>query len=112
MSFVFGTALLVAAIFLLGVARYAVTRFEETAWIRRFAATEIMALLVTCISALGLALLGAGLVSSDGLGIIELGASLAVIGLSIVAVVRIFRAADRRASAASAVANPAARPIT
>jgi hypothetical protein len=110
MSFVYGTALMVAAILLLGVAKYALTHFETSSWIRNFAGTEMMALLVTCISAFGIAFLGSGAASNDsGVGIAELAISLGVIAATVVAVIRFSRAANRRAPTPVTVAKPGVR---
>lgn len=109
MAFVYGTALLVASILLLGFAKFAVTRFENSSWVRNFAATETMALAITMISAFGIAFLCAGIArDSGGLGLVELAASLGVIALAVIAVVRIFRMAVR--TQAPAGAQPVAAP--
>lgn len=117
MLFVYGTAILVLAIVLLGAAKFFVTRHESSSWVSRFAGTETMALTITTMSAFGVAFLCAGLASNAGsLGATELGASLGVIALAIVGVVRIFRIADRKAarkhgtktSAATGTVRPAA----
>ena len=94
MLFLYGTAMLVVAILLLSCARYAVTRFEHSSRMRAFAATEVMALTITSLAAFGLCLLVAGTVSAaNGVGLVELGASLGVIALTITGVVRVFRSA-------------------
>jgi hypothetical protein len=113
MSFVYGTALVVAAILLLGVAKYAVTHFEESSRIRNFAVTETLALLVTCMVAFGIAFLGAGIASNDnGIGIAELAVSLGVIAAALLAVMRFSRARDRRARTPVTEAKPGVRATT
>lgn len=111
MEFVYGTIILVAAIVLLGIAKFSVSRLETSAWVRRFAATETMALIITTMSAFGIAFLCAGIASdTSGLGWTELAVSVGVIALSVVGVVRIFRVAGRAAQPAAATAQrPAAR---
>jgi hypothetical protein len=106
MEFIAGTILTVAAIALLGFAKYAITRWEHSSWIRNFAGTETMALIITLLSAFGIALLCAGLASSQSsLGYTELAASIGVIVLAAIGVVRVFRRAPAKAV-------PAAAPTT
>lgn len=113
MEFVYGTVLLVAAIFLLGFARFAVTRHENSSWVRRFAATETMALIITTLSAFGIAFLCVGVASSqNGLGYLEFGASIGVIALSVVGVIRIFRMTARTGTPAAKPAAAAPKPGT
>jgi uncharacterized protein (DUF486 family) len=106
MYFVYGTVILVAAIVLLGIAKFSVSRLETSAWVRRFAATETMALIITTMSAFGIAFLCAGLASNEGgLGHAELAAALGVVALAVIGVVRVFR---RRP--AGRVTTPASSP--
>ncbi len=92
MEFIAGTILMVAAITSLGFAKYAITRWERSSWISKFAGTETMALVITTLSAFGIAFLCAGLASNQsGLGYTELAASIGVIVLSAIGVMRLFR---------------------
>jgi uncharacterized membrane protein len=103
MNFILGTIAMVAAIMLIGFAKYAITRWESSSWIQRFAGTEIMALTITMLTAFGTALLFAGLASSQSaLGYTELAASLGCIALAVVGVMRLFRSTPARAPAATA----------
>lgn len=102
MNFILGTILMVAAIALLGFAKYAITRWEESSWIQRFAGTETMALIITTMMAFGIALLCAGLAaSSSTLGYTELAASLGCIALAAIVVVRVFRTTSARVPGAA-----------
>jgi hypothetical protein len=97
MEFIAGTILMVAAIVLLGFAKYAITRWENSSWISEFAGTETMALLITTTCAFGIAFLCAGLASAQsGLGYTEFAASIGVIVLAAIGVVRVFRRAPRK----------------
>lgn len=107
MEFLAGTALMVAAIALLGFAKYANTRWDSASRVRDFAGTEAVALLITMCSALGLAFLFAGVASGPlGLGYTEFAASIGCIVLAAVGVVRLFR---RRPVMATATVAPASR---
>jgi hypothetical protein len=107
MEFIAGTILLVAAIALLGFAKYVITRWESSSWIQRFAGTETMALIITTLSAFGIAFLCAGVASNQsGLGYTEFAASIGVILLAAVGVARLFR---RLPVKAAAVAEPTRR---
>ena len=109
MEFIAGTVLMVAAIALLGFAKYVITRWENSSWIQRFAGTETMALLITMLSAFGIAFLCAGLASSQtGLGYTELAASIGVIVLAAFGIARVFRRTPAKAPAAAAPTRPAA----
>ena len=111
MEFVYGTVLMVIAIALLGFARFVVSRYEASSWVGRFAATETMALVITMVTAFGVAFLCAGVASDKGaLGLTELGASLGVIVLAVIGVVRVFRVAGRRQPSIAGPAKPAPRP--
>ena len=102
MEFIAGTIVMVAAIVLLGFAKYVITRWEDSSWIRNFAGTETMALLITTLSAFGIALLAAGLASSQSsLGYVELAASVGCIVLAVIGVVRVFRRLPLKAVAAA-----------
>lgn len=109
MEFIAGTILMVAAIVSLGFAKYAITRWEKSSWISKFAGTETMALVITMLSAFGIAFLCAGLASSQtGLGYTEFAAAIGVIALSAVAVVRLFRRAPAKiAASAPSTRSPA-----
>ena len=103
MEFIVGTILMVAAIALLGCAKYVITQWEESSWIRNFAGTETMALIITMTSAFGIAFLCAGLASSQSsLGYTELAASIGVIVLAAIGVTRLFRRVPAKAPAAVA----------
>ena len=92
MEFIYGTGLLVAAVVLLAIAKYAIGRFETASWVRRFAATETMALVMTATVAFGIAFLCTGVATAESSAVLtELGASLGVVALAIVATVRLFR---------------------
>lgn len=92
MEFVYGTGLLVASIFLLAFAKFAITRYETSAWISRFAGTETMALVITTVAAFGVAFVVDGIASHDFAVIMaEAAASLGVIALAIVGAVWAFR---------------------
>ena len=109
MNFILGTVLIVAAIALLGFAKYVITRWENSSWIQRFAGTEMMALMITTLAAFGLALLCAGLASNQSaLGYAELAASLGVILVSGIAVIRIFRSNPAKGPASGAPPGRAA----
>jgi hypothetical protein len=102
MEFIVGTILMVAAIALLGFAKYVITRWEGSSWIQRFAGTETMALTITMLSAFGIAFLCAGLASNQsGLGYTELAASIGVIVLAGIGVARLFRRMPAKAQAAA-----------
>ena len=108
MEFVYGTGAIVASISLLAFAKYAIGRYESSSWISRFAATEVMALLITTMTAFGIAFICDGIASHDfNIIMVELGASLGVIALSVVAMARLFR---RPSASVTAVA--AKRPAT
>jgi hypothetical protein len=108
MEFLAGTIFMVAAIALVGFAKFAITRWEESSWIRNFAGTETMALIITLFSAFGIAFLCAGLASNQsGLGYTELAASLGVIVLSAIGVARLFRRMPVKAPAAAQPTSPA-----
>ena len=108
MEFVAGTIILVAAIALLGFGKYVITRWDRSSWIRDFAGTETMALIITMLSAFGLAFLCAGLASHQStLGYTELAASVGVIVLAAIAVVRVFRRAPVKAPTAATPSNRA-----
>lgn len=112
MEFLYGAALLVLAIALLGAARFIVIRLEGSSWVNRFAGTETMALIITTISAFGVAFLCAGLASDSGaLGLTEFGAALGVIALAAVGVVRVFRAAGRSRTPAASADRGAAKRV-
>jgi hypothetical protein len=103
MEFIAGTILVVAAIALLGFAKHVIVRWEHSSWIRKFAGTETMALVITTLAAFGIALLCAGLASSQSsLGYTELAASIGVIVLAAIGVARVFRRSPAKAPAAAA----------
>ncbi len=108
MEFLGGTALMVAAIALMGFAKYANTRRQSSSWVRDFAGTEAVALIITTCSALGLALLFAGVASGpSGLGYTELAASIGCIVLAGFGVARLFRRAPVTGSVPAAPADAA-----
>ena len=108
MEFIAGTILMVVAIALLGFAKYVITRWENSSWIRKFAGTETMALTITVLAAFGVAFLSAGLASSQtGLGYTEFAASIGCIVLAAIGAVRVFRRVSVKPPAASA--SPASR---
>lgn len=109
MEFIAGTVLMVIAIALLGFAKYVITRWENASWIRKFAGTETMALLITMLSAFGIAFLCAGLASSQtSLGLTEFAASIGVIVLAAIGVARVFRRTPAKAPATASPTRPAA----
>lgn len=108
MEFIVGTIVMVTAIVLLGFAKFVTTRWEGSSWVRKFAATETMALLITTLSAFGIAFLCAGLASSrSGLGYTEFAAALGVILLAGIGVARMLRRMPVTAPAAAAPASRA-----
>jgi hypothetical protein len=101
MEFIAGTILSVAAIALLGFAKYVIARWENSSWIQRFAGTETMALIITTLSAFGIAFLCAGVAShQSGLGYTEFAASLGAIVVAAIGVARLFRRLPVKAPAA------------
>ena len=108
MAFIAGTILMVTAIVLLGCAKYVITQWEESSWIRNFAGTETMALMITTLSAFGIALLFAGVAANQtGIGYVELAASIGVIVLAAVGVARLFRRMPVKAPADTAPSHRA-----
>ena len=105
MEFIYGAAVLVVAIGLLGFARFAVANWESSRLVTRFAATEVMAMLITTLSAFGLAFLAAGVAGdSSGYGLTEVGAAFGVVLVAFIVVIRMTR------RHAPAVTKPAAAP--
>ncbi len=106
MNFILGTVLVVASIMLLGFAKFAITRWEGSSWIERFAGTEMMALTITALMAFGIAFLFGGLAASQsGVGLTELAASIGCIVLAAIGVLRVFRRAPARVRARPARAS-------
>ncbi len=98
MNFILGTIMVVAAVVLVGFAKYVITRWESSSWVQRFAGTETMALTITALMAFGIASLFAGLASShSGVGLTQSAASLGCIALAVIGVVRVFRRLPARA---------------
>ncbi len=89
MEIIYGAAILVVAISLLGFARFAVANWEGSRMVTRFAATEIVAMLITTLSAFGLAFLAAGVAGDNsGFGLAEVGAAFGVVLVVFIAVIR------------------------
>jgi hypothetical protein len=106
MEFVLGTVSMVAAIAMLGAAKYVITQWEESSWVRNFAGTETMALAITMLAAFGIAFLFAGLASNQSnIGYTEFAAAIGVIVLAALGVSRVFR----RRTATGTAATPAVK---
>lgn len=92
MQFVLGTALLVAAIILLGVAKYAISLWEKSFWVTRLAGTQALALAITMLGAFGVAFLSSGLAADhSNVGYAEFAAAIGAIVAATIGVIRTFR---------------------